>query len=129
MDTSLRVLLTEGESPPDRVDEMTRQLRRELLQLDVDDVVPSRGGKAPPGSRGWDMAQGGALLVTLGQSANALRTVVDAVRNWRARCRERPTIRLVIDGDVLEISEATPEQAARSFELFAGRHSSAGSTP
>ncbi|WP_433700929.1 hypothetical protein [Nocardiopsis sp. CA-288880] len=126
MDTLLRVLVTEEGSPPDRVDEMTRQLRRELLQLDVDDVAPARGGEAPPGTRAWSVAETGALLVTMGQSATALRAVVDAVRNWRARCRERPAIRLVIDGDVLEISEATPDQAARSFKLFADRHSSDG---
>ncbi|GHC87093.1 hypothetical protein GCM10007079_30880 [Nocardiopsis terrae] len=126
MDTSLKVLLTDEGTSADHLDEMTRQLRRELLQLDVHDVAPQRGGQAPPGSRGWDMAETGALLVTLNQSATALGRVIDVVRRWRARCRERPTIRLVIDGDVLEISDASPEQAARSFDLFVGRHSGNG---
>ncbi|OOC57153.1 hypothetical protein NOSIN_11110 [Nocardiopsis sinuspersici] len=122
----MKVLLTEEETAADHLDEMAHQLRRELLQLDVHDVVPLRDGQTPPGARGWGMAEVGALLVTLNQSATALGTVIDVVRGWRARCRERPTIRLVIDGDVLEISEASPEQAARSFELFVGRHSGSG---
>ncbi|WP_152521119.1 effector-associated constant component EACC1 [Nocardiopsis ganjiahuensis] len=126
MATSLKVLLTGEDASTDQLDEMARQLRRELLQLDVHDVAPSQGGQAPPGARGWGMAEVGALLVTLNQSATALSSVIDIVRGWRARCRERPTIRLVIDGDVLEISEASPEQAARSFELFVGRHSGNG---
>jgi hypothetical protein len=126
METSLRILLTEEEAPTEHLEELAAQLRRELLQLDVDEVSPVKSAHAPPGSRGWDMAQVGALLVTLNQSAAALGTVVGAVRRWRDRCRVRPTIRLEIDGDVLEIAETSPEQSARAFQLFADRHSAIG---
>ena len=122
METSLRILLTEEEAPAEHLAELAGQLRRELLRLDVDDVTPMRSGEAPAGARGWDMTAAGALLVTLNQSTTALGTVVGAVRRWRERCRVQPAIRLEIDGDVLEISATSPEQATRAFELFASRH-------
>ncbi|WP_304455388.1 hypothetical protein [Nocardiopsis sp. YSL2] len=126
METSLQILLTEEEAPAEELEALAGQLRRELLQLDVDDVTPVRSEGAPPGARGWDMAQVGALLVILNQSVTALGTVVGAIRRWRDRCRARPTIRLEIDGDVLEISDTSPEQSARAFELFADRHVTTG---
>jgi hypothetical protein len=126
VDTSLRVLLADESTSADHLDEMTRQLRRELLQLDVHDVAPQQGGQAPPGARGLGIEETGALLVTLNQSVTALSAVIDVIRGWRARSRERPTIRLVIDGDVLEISEASHEQVAQSFDLFVDRHSGGG---
>lgn len=126
METSLRILLTEEEASAEQLAELAGRLRRELLQLDVDDVTPVRSTGAPPGARGWDTAQVGALLVILNQSATALGTVIGAVRRWRDRCRERPIIRLEIDGDVLEISETSPDLSARAFELFADRHAASG---
>ncbi|GAB2503592.1 effector-associated constant component EACC1 [Nocardiopsis aegyptia] len=129
METSLQILLTEEEASAEQIEELSGRLRRELLQLDVDDVTPVRSAGAPLGARGWDMAQVGALLVIMNQSVTALGAVVGAVRRWRDRCRERPTIRLEIDGDVLEISETSPELTARAFELFVDRHSPAGDRP
>jgi hypothetical protein len=129
MDTTLQVLLSDEEAPARRLDELANHLRRELLLLDVRDVVPLPAGKAPPGARGVGMAEIGALLVSLSQSTTALLTVIETVRAWRARSRERPTIKLVIDGDVLEISETSSDQAARAFELFVSRHSANGDQP
>ncbi len=129
MKTTMQVLLSDEKSTVGRLDELAHHLRRELLLLDVRDVVPLRTGKAPPGARGIDAAAIGALLVSLGQSTASLATIIEAIRSWRTRSRERPTIKLVIDGDVLEISETSSEQAARAFALFADRHAVNGERP
>ncbi|WP_159943215.1 MULTISPECIES: hypothetical protein [unclassified Nocardiopsis] len=129
MSTPLEVFLSEEEADAERLDETTGRLRRELLELDVEDVCPLRGAAPPPGARAFGVVEAGALLVTLGQSAAALRQVIEAIRDWRNRSRTRPTIRLVIDGDVLEISDASPEHVSGSFELFVARHTTARAEP
>ncbi|MFC4505316.1 MULTISPECIES: hypothetical protein [Streptomyces] len=128
MDNTLRILLTEEGAEAEDIAELTGFLRAELLQLDVDDVtsVPARE-ELPPGARAVDVASIGALLVSLSGSATALTQVVNAIRDWRGRCRgSRPTLRLTIDDDVLEISEATTEQVSEAFDLFVSRHSTIG---
>ncbi|MEU0487721.1 hypothetical protein ABZ249_00730 [Nocardiopsis sp. NPDC006139] len=129
METTLQVLLSDEGTPAERLDELAGRLRRELLLLDVGDVVPLRTGKAPPGARGVGAAEIGALLVSLSQSTVSLATLVETVRAWRSRSRERPSVKIVIDGDVLEISEVSSDQAARAFELFADRHAVNGDRP
>ena len=52
----------------EEVAEATLQLRRELLDLDVEAVELPRAGKAPPGTRAVELAALGALLVTIYQS-------------------------------------------------------------
>ncbi|MDN3295076.1 hypothetical protein QWM81_13635 [Streptomyces ficellus] len=124
MEKSLQIHLSDEEADPDRLHEMTEYLRQDLLQLDVDDVTPLSSGDVPPDARAMGVVEIGALLVSLGQSATVLRQVVVTVHNWWSRCREsRPSMRLTMDGDVLEISEATPDQVANAFELFITRHS------
>ncbi|MFF6803802.1 hypothetical protein [Streptomyces sp. NPDC012616] len=124
---TLRILLTEEGVDAEDVAELTGFLRAELLQLDVDDVTSVPGGEAPPGARAVDVAAIGALLVSLGTSAGALTQVMNAVREWRGRFRgARPTLRLTLDDDVLEISDATPEQVSEAFDLFVSRHSTLG---
>lgn len=130
VEKELLILLSEEGAEAERVAELTGYLREELLDLDVEDVRALPGGEAPPGARAVDVAEIGSLLVGLGSSATALSQVVTVIRSWLGRCHDtRPSLRLQMDDDVLEVSEATGEQVAKAFEIFVQRHSTAGVQP
>jgi hypothetical protein len=115
--------IAEDGADPQRLDEVTGMLRRELLDLDVEDVRRSTAGPAPDGSRALDAATVGALVVTLGQTATGLAPGVAAVRAWLSRGGGvRRTVKIEIDGDTLELSEVSAAQQDRLVDLFVGRH-------
>ncbi|MEU6063927.1 MULTISPECIES: hypothetical protein [Streptomyces] len=127
MENELRILLAEEGADSERVAKLSGFLREELLQLDVDDVTPLPGEAAPPGARAVGVTEIGALLVSLGGSATALSQVMNVIRDWFGRHHgSHPSLRLTMDDDSLEISEATDEQVAEAFDLFVQRHSTAG---
>lgn len=122
-DLELRLQISEDGADAERLGALTGYLRTELLQLDVEDVTAPRAGEAPPGARAVDVAAVGALLVALGQSADALGTVVSAIRAWLHRGEgTRRTVHLELDGDRLELSRASAADQERLIELFVGRH-------
>jgi hypothetical protein len=128
MDGEVRLELSEDGADAERLDELTGFLRRELLQLDVADVAALPAGEPPPGSRAFDVLAIGALLVTLGNSAEGLRSVVDAVRSWLGRGGDsRRTVKLEIGGDVLELTEASKADQQRLIDMFVSRHAAADS--
>ena len=104
----------------DEVAEATLQLRRELLDLDVDAVEPAPGGEPPPGTRGVELAALGALLVTVSQSG-LLAPVLEAVRSWLAGSPRR-SIKLELDGDVLELSGVSSKEQRRLTDEWLRRH-------
>ncbi|MGZ4602209.1 MAG: hypothetical protein ACXV3S_00765 [Kineosporiaceae bacterium] len=122
----LTIELGEDGADPERIDELTRMLRRELDGLDVERVQPLSAGQAPEGTRGLDMAVVGGLLVTLGQSAHALAPVIAAIRSWLSRSPGPVrTVRVELAGDVLELSHASADEEQRLVDLFVSRHSAA----
>ncbi|MEV3991616.1 hypothetical protein AB0J57_22165 [Streptomyces sp. NPDC049837] len=124
MENQLQIHLFEEGTDPERIDRMTGHLRRELLELDVDNVETLPAEEIPPGARAFGPMEIGALLVTIGQSATAIRQVVGVLHGWWSRFQEaRPSLRLTMDGDVLEVSEASPDQVADAFEAFIKKHS------
>lgn len=119
----LRVRLSEDGADAERIDALTGYLRGELLQLDVGDVAALRAGQPPPGARGLDVAAVGGLLVILSGSADGLRSVVATVREWLRRgAGNRRRVRLEIDGDALELSEASVADQEQLIGLFVSRH-------
>jgi hypothetical protein len=123
----LRLLLSEDEADPERVETLTRLLREDLLQVDVRDVTALRAGQAPSGARALDAVAIGGLLVTLGPSVKSLSSVIGAIRNWLSRGQAMGrTIRMEIEGDVLELSAATRADQDRLVTLFVERHSGRG---
>ena len=123
MDKGLRVQLSEEDADAERLDELTSSLRQELLQLDVEDVTALRAGEPPPGARGLELAAVGSLLVGLGSSTDALRAVISAIRGWLSRgWGAHRSVKLEIDGDVLELSEASATDQDRLIGLFVARH-------
>ncbi|OIJ63727.1 hypothetical protein WN71_032925 [Streptomyces mangrovisoli] len=126
----MHILLADENAEPERVAELTGYLREELLDLDVDDVTALPGGEVPPGARAVEVAAIGALLVSLGSSANALNQVMTVIRSWLGRHHEtHPSLHLQMGDDVLEVSEATDDQVTEAFRLFVERHAPAGAQP
>jgi hypothetical protein len=124
MDGDVRLDLAEDGADAERIDALTGSLRQELLQLDVDDVIAVRAGPPPPGTRGFDVAAVGALLVMLGQSATGLDALVTTIKGWLSRGGDvRRTVRIELGGDVLELSEATTADQEQLVKLFVSRHS------
>jgi hypothetical protein len=106
----------------EEVAEATLQLRRELLDLDVETVQLPRAGEPPPGTRGVELAALGALAVTISQS-QLLTPVVAAVRSWLAGSQQR-SIRLELGGDVLELSAVSSKEQRRLADEWLRRHES-----
>lgn len=91
----------------EEVAEATLQLRRELLDLDVDAVEPAGGGEPPQGAKAVELAALGALVVSVANS-QLLGPVVAAIRSWLGGAPQR-TVKLEFDGDVLELLVRTGE--------------------
>lgn len=129
MDHQVLVQVDEAGADPERVDAVTRLLRDELVQLDVDDVTALRGGAAPEGSRAFDVIAAGGLLVSLG-SSNLLRSVVTTVRGWLTRSPAGGrSVRIEVDGDVLELSNASQADQDRLVAMFLDRHAGEATAP
>jgi hypothetical protein len=112
----------ESGADAEEVAEATLQLRRELLDLDVESVEIPRAGDPPPGSRAVDLAALGTLVVTVAQS-QLLGSVVAAVGSWLAGSRQR-SIKLELGGDVLELTGVSSGEQRRLTDEWLRRHES-----
>ena len=130
MEGELRLQLSEDGADAERLAALTGYLRAELLQLDVEDVTALPAGAPPPGARAFSADTVGALLIALGQSAEGLRSVVSAIRDWLRRGDgTQRTVRLELGGDALELSQASAADQERLIELFVRRHVSGEGAP
>ena len=102
--------------------EATRQLRRELLELDVVAVEIPSAGEPPPGSRAIDVAMLGALLVHLADPG-MLAGVVAVVRSWLSGSSKR-SIKMELGGDVLELKGVSSQEQRRLTDEWLARHTS-----
>lgn len=124
MDGELRLHLSEEDADAERLAVLTGYLRAELLQLDVVEEVSSLpAGEPPPGARVFGVATVGALLIALGQSVEGLQSVVSVIRDWLRRGEGTGrAVRLELDGDAFELSQASAADQERLIELFIRRH-------
>jgi hypothetical protein len=110
--------------PDDDAEEVagaTLQLRRELLDLEVEAVELARASEAPPGTRAVELAALGALVVTVANS-HLLSAVVTAVRSWLAG--QQRSIELELDGDVLKLTGLSSEEQRRLTDEWLHRQTS-----
>jgi hypothetical protein len=129
MSKELRLRLAEDDADDQRLAVLAAYLRTELLRLDVEDVTSLRTGQAPPGTKGAELADVAGLLVTLGQSADGLRSVITAIQAWLPRAiGHARSVTIEIDGNKLELSNATHTDQAELVALFISRHR-VGGTP
>ena len=105
----------------EELDDLTRRLRQQILQLDVDSVEHVSGGAAPPGARVVDVMLIGSLLVTLSKSPELLKMVVGTVEAWAGR--NRCSIELQIGGDSLKVSGISSDQQQQLINTWVTAHS------
>jgi hypothetical protein len=108
-----------------RLEVLALLLRQELLMLDVRSVEPAEEGPAPDGSRGALAAIAGVLSVSFAPGLQVLGSVIGVVREWLRRSGSGRTVKLTIDGDVIELSGATGEMQQELVDAFVRRHSGA----
>jgi hypothetical protein len=111
------------DSDDEEIAHATLQLRRELLDADVD-AAEAPGGEPPPGSRGVDVAALGALVVNVADS-QLLAAVVAAVRSWLAGSPRR-SIKLELGEDSLELTGVSSKEQRRLADEWLARHTTDG---
>jgi Effector Associated Constant Component 1 len=122
-DKPTRLLLRIAAGPDtdsEEVGELTRQLRQELLERDLDAVDRVGATIAPTGAKG-DPVTLGTLLVTLAAKGGVLTTVINTIQSWLAR-QERHSVTVEIGGDKLVLSSASSEQEQQLIDAFINRH-------
>lgn len=97
------------------------QLREQLLELDIESAEPATVGPAPPGTRAGEVLIAGALTVMLAQSSGLLTALVEIAKSWVALGGNR-SVKLEIDGDVLEVDGITRSDQRELIQSWIGRH-------
>lgn len=127
MGEQLRIVMHEDGAEAERLEQLSGYLRLDLR--DMDDVEVTRVLVDPPeGTRGVDALEVGSFLVTLLSSA-ALPQLITTIRGWLGRGRsassapmEPRTVKVELDGDTIELSDASSDEQDRLIELFVQRH-------
>jgi hypothetical protein len=119
--TTLGIQVAVGpDGDTEEVVQATLQLHRELLELDVDTVEVPSTGEAPPGSRAVDLESLGALAVNIAES-QLLTAVMATIRSWLTASSRR-SIKLELDGDVLELTGVSSSEQRRLTDEWLDRH-------
>jgi hypothetical protein len=122
----VRVLLVVKPDPEldlDTGERLTRQLRAELAELDVESVAFAPGGSAPDGAKGADAVTLGAIVVALSASGGVLTALVDVLRDWLSRQAVGHRISVSIDGDTIQLEGVSTEQQQALVDAYLRRHS------
>ena len=101
--------------------ELAGQLRRELLDLDVEAVDPAGTGRAPPGTKGFEVLAVGGLIVRIASSMGVLTSVVRTVQSWLSGQRGR-RVRIEMDGDSIEVTGISSHDQRRLIDAWIARH-------
>jgi membrane-associated two-gene conflict system component 1 (EACC1) len=97
------------------------RLRRELLRLPVTDVRLASTESPPPGARGVEAVEAGALLVALAQTPSLVSSVGQAVSAWITSRHGRSAV-VQLGEDRIELSGVSHDDQQRMLELFERAH-------
>ncbi|MEN3356632.1 MAG: hypothetical protein V7637_614 [Mycobacteriales bacterium] len=96
-------------------------LRDELLATDVERVELASAGVPPAGATALDVIAAGRLVVEFVRSAQRVRAVVAAVGRWVA-LRQARSVKIEIDGDVLEVTGVSVADQRALMDIWIARH-------
>ena len=97
------------------------RLREWLLPLGVESVGFVAAGPAPSGTRSAGMFVAGVLTVLLARSLELLGKLIDVVQSWLSSGGAR-SVRLELDGDVLEVTGISRGDQRELIQTWIDRH-------
>ena len=101
--------------------QLTKQLRQEIEELDVERVDLAKREHVPAGTKTVGPVTWGTLLVTLAASGGVITQLISTLQAWLTRHGQR-SITLEIDGDKLEVAGISAEEQQRLIEEWMTRH-------
>lgn len=110
------------DSVPDEVEELSRRLRAELLQLDVESIAAVPGPPAPTGAKAGDPLSWSTLALTLVSSGGVLTTLIGTLRDWLVRQSTPVGIEISIGGDSIKLEKSSTEERRQLIDMFIERH-------
>ncbi|MEY9997117.1 hypothetical protein ABIE67_009149 [Streptomyces sp. V4I8] len=118
----LLVVAPDPELDPEKGERLTRRLRAEIAELDIESVRPAPGGAAPDGAKGTDAVTLGAIVVALSASGGVFTALIDTVRDWLGRSSARHRVSVTIDGDTIELERASDAERRDLIDAYIRRH-------
>ena len=103
------------------VAELGGRLRSDLRQTPATRVEAVSVGSAPAGSKGFEVLALGHFVVEIANSVPALRKVVSVLREYVARQPVR-SVKISLDGDVLEVTAVSSEDQRRLIDAWIAQH-------
>lgn len=119
----LVVLTPDPERDAAHVDLLANRLRSEFneLELEAIDAVQGRS-EVPPGSKGPEVFEVGAWLLTLSASGGVLVNLIQLARDWLNRNRGNNKLTLTIAGDSIELDNVSTSERSELIAAFIARH-------
>jgi hypothetical protein len=117
------VVVPDVDAGPEQVERLTRRLRTELAELDVESIGWVAGDMVPAGAKGSDPVTLGAIVVALSSSGGVFPALIETVRDWLGRQSGKHRVSVTIDGDTLELERASVEQQRDIVDAYLRRHS------
>jgi hypothetical protein len=99
----------------------SRQLREELLELDVESVDYVTNGELLEGAKSGTPIDWNTLLLTFAASGGVITTIINLLQSWLAR-HDKRTIVLEIDGDKLEVTGISSKEQKQLIDKWLSRH-------
>ena len=106
------------ETDDEELEQLTRQLRGELLELDVEAVDLVSKGKAPKHAKAGDLIAWGQLLLTLAASGGVFVTLINMLQYWLTR--QGVSIEMDINGNKVKLtsSKSSKEELQRLIDTY-----------
>ncbi|MEI2780146.1 MAG: hypothetical protein V9H25_02355 [Candidatus Competibacter sp.] len=111
----------EPDTDTEDMERLTRQLRDELSELDVQADFMT-GGPAPANTKAGDVIEWGTLLLTLAASGGVITTLINAIQTWLTNRNQPAAVTVEMGGDKLQITGNPSPEQQRLIEAFLHRH-------
>jgi hypothetical protein len=98
--------------------ELTDNLRRRVLELDIDDARPARAGEVPAGAKSAEAVTTGVLILTMAPAL--LSATVTLLQSWLAN-RKVGTIKITRGTDSIELVDPSKADQRALIEDFLAR--------
>jgi hypothetical protein len=108
----------QADEDPERLDQLTAQLRRTLLAETDAERVDRPEGVSVPGTKG-DLVEAATLIVRVADNPATISAIAGVVTSWIASRRGSATIEIA--GDKLELAGARVDQQDALIRIFAER--------